>query len=144
VILDGCLKMVDSYFPDNKLTKKINKPDNHPLNLDQTVYEGPGFQLYCKQFQFGDNETTMFLAYAFADYLIRTYGFKLYKDSEPEFPLRTLTLKYDKKGVVVSLYPIEYALKVLNHESKFEDLHTKLNAHLESLPSADDILKKHL
>jgi hypothetical protein len=142
VILDGCLKMVESYFLEYKLPKKVEKPGNHPANLDQTIQEGIGFEMYCSMFNFEESQATMFLAYAFSDFLINKYGFKLYKDSEPELPLRSMTLKYNRNGVVVSLYPFEYASKVLNHEATFEDLFAKIDGHLETLPSTDELLKK--
>lgn len=141
VILDGCLKMVDSYFLEYNLAKKVNKPLNHPSNLDQVVNEGIGFHEFCKKFNFGDSQVVMFLSYAFSDFLVKTYGFKYYKDSAPEFPMRSMTLKYNKNGTVLSLYPFEYALKVLNKESTFENLYNRIHGQLEVLPSADEIIK---
>ena len=49
-MLDGCLKMVESYFLDNKIERKIKTPINHPVNLDQVDQDGFGFVLYCKSF----------------------------------------------------------------------------------------------
>ena len=46
-MLDGCLKMIESYFIDNKIERKIDNPINHPINLDQVDREGFGFILYC-------------------------------------------------------------------------------------------------
>ncbi|MEO6980818.1 MAG: hypothetical protein ABI113_20655, partial [Mucilaginibacter sp.] len=91
VLMDGCLRMIKSFFLDNKVTEKITAPLNHPINLDQAVTEGTGFHAYCKRFQLADGQITMFLAYAFSDFLIKMFGFKVYKDSEPEFPLRKMT-----------------------------------------------------
>ena len=141
IFLDGCLKMVESYYLEYKLAKKVEKPLNHPANLDQVVNEGVGFHIYCKQFQLEDSQVIMFLSYAFSDFLINTYGFKYYKDSTPEFPYRAITLKYNKNGTVLSLYPFEYALKVLNKESTFESLYSRIDQQLETLPSADEIIK---
>lgn len=143
-MLDGCIKMVLSYFLDNKIDKKIDDPINHPINLDQVVDDGFGFALYCKGFQFGDSETTLFLAYAFSDFLIKKYGFKLYKDNQPEFPLRTLTLKYDQNGVVLSIYPFEYALKVLNYEATFENLYNKIETNIGKMPGINEIVDKYI
>ncbi|MBL4675273.1 MAG: hypothetical protein JKY70_03565, partial [Mucilaginibacter sp.] len=95
-ILDGCLKMIQSYFIDNKIEQKIAAPINHPENLDQVLDDGIGFHMYCKAFQLQDTQTAMFLAYSFSDFLVKAFDFKLYKDNEPEFPLRKMTLKYDK------------------------------------------------
>lgn len=74
--------------------------------------------------------------------MIKNYGFKLYKDAEPEFPLRTMTLKYEKDGAQISLYPIEYSSKVLQYEASFEELHNRINETLKSLPTAHDVLRK--
>ncbi len=108
--------MIENYFIDNKIESKIKKPINHPVNLDQVDQDG--FVLYCKAFQLDEVQATLFLAYSLSDFLINKYGFKLYKDSEPEYPLRGMTLKYDKNGAVLSLYPYEYASKVLNGKFK--------------------------
>ena len=85
-MLDGCLKMIENYFIDNKIERKIESPINHPINLDQVDQDGFGFVLYCKAFQLGEEQVTLFLAYSFSDFLINKYGFKLFKDSKPEYP----------------------------------------------------------
>jgi hypothetical protein len=139
-ILDGCLKMIEGYFIDNKI-EKINKDIiNHPQNLDLVMDEGFGFGLYCKAFDLSDKEATLFLCFAFSDFIIKQYDFKLYRDNEPEFPLRFFTLKYDKNGTVLSIYPFEYAVKVLNYEAKFVDLHNRIESNIGNLPSVKDVL----
>lgn len=139
-MLDGCLKMVESYFIDNKIERKIETPINHPINLDQADQEGFGFVLYCKAFQLGEEQATLFLALSFSDFLINKYGFRLFKDTQPEYPLRGMTLKYDKDGVVLSLYPYEYASKVLNGNQTFLEMEEKLNAQLKEMPKMDEII----
>jgi hypothetical protein len=136
-MLDGCLKMIESYFIDNNIERKIESPVNHPMNLDQLDQEGFGFVMYCKAFQLSEEQATLFLAYSFSDFLINKYGFKLFKDTQPEYPLRVMTLKYDKNGVVLSLYPYEYASKVLNENQTFTAIEERLNAQLAKM---DDIL----
>lgn len=143
-MLDGCLKMIESYFMDNKIERKIENPINHPINLDQVDQDGFGFVMYCNAFQLGEEQATLFLAYAFSDFLINEYGFKLFKDSKPEYPLRGMTLKYDKNGVVLSLYPYEYASKVLNGNQTFIEMVEKLNSQLAEMPKMDDILYKFI
>ncbi len=140
VVLDGCFKMIEGYFLANKIQRLVQSPINYPSNLDQLDREGFGFVLYCKAFQIVEEEATLFIAYSFSDYLINKYGFKLYKDSEPEYPLRGMTLKYDQNDVVLSLYPFEYTSKVLNENSTFTDLEEKISSHLAELPKKDDIL----
>jgi hypothetical protein len=140
-LAEGCLKMVQSYFIDNKIGWNQNLPVNHPENLDKTASEGFGFALYCKAFEMDATQATLFLALAFATYYVDYYDFVLYKDNEPEYPLRGMTLKYDKDGVVLSLYPFEYANKVLNFEATFSALHEKLSAHIKQMPTKDEILK---
>lgn len=141
-MLDGALKMVESYFIDNKIERKVKEPINHPINLDQTIDDGNGFPLYCKAFDLEENHALMFLALSFNDFMIKNYGFKLYNDSEPEFPLRTMTLKYDNEGAKLSLYPIEYTSKVLRYESSFEELHKRIEEALKSMPTANEAVKK--
>ncbi|RZK10617.1 MAG: hypothetical protein EOO46_10080 [Flavobacterium sp.] len=140
----GCLKMIESYFIDNKIERKIESPINHPINLDQVDQDGFGFVLYCKAFQLGEEQATLFLAYSFSHFLIDKYGFKLFKDSKPEYPLRGMTLKYDKSGVVLSLYPYEYASKVLNGNQTFTEMEERLNSQLAEMPKMDDILNKFI
>jgi hypothetical protein len=143
-VMDGCMKMFKGFFIDNKIEQKVLQPINHPVNLDQLVNEGRGFHAYCKAFKLEDSMIVSFLSLGLSDFLINKYGFKLYKDSEPEFPLRAMTLKYDKNGTVLSLYPIEYALKVLNRESGFESLHTRVDSQLKNLPQVKDVLEKYI
>ncbi len=139
-MLDGCLKMVEGYFIANKITRKMEDPINHPNNLDQTDQAGFGFVLYCKAYQLGEAQATLFLAISFSDFLIKKYGFKLYKDEKPEYPLRGMTLKYNKNGVVLSLYPYEYASKVLNGNETFSQMEEKLNNQLEKMPNVEDFI----
>lgn len=139
-MLEGCLKMIESYFLDNKIERKVENPMNHPANLDQTDQDGLGFVMYCNAFQLGEKEATLFLAYAFSDFLITRYGFKLFKDATPEYPLRGMTLKYDRNGVVLSLYPYEYANKVLTGNQTFSEMNERLDAQLAKMPNIDDLL----
>ncbi|MCP9752847.1 hypothetical protein [Ferruginibacter sp. HRS2-29] len=143
-MLEGCLKMVESYFLDNKLEWNKDFPVNHPENLDKTVDEGFGFRMYCKAFQLEEAQATLFLALAFSNYLINEYGFVLYKDKEPEYPLRGMTLKYDRNGVLLSLYPFEYASKVLDYEGSFTSMNSKLAEALQQMPDKEEIMKNFL
>ncbi|WP_309838570.1 hypothetical protein [Flavobacterium sp. 2755] len=140
-ILDGCLKMIESYFIDNKIERKIESPINHPANLDQVDQDGFGFLLYCNAFQIEEFQATMFLAYAFSDFLMNRYGFKLYSDSKPEYPLRSMTLKYEKDEVFLSLYPFEYTSKVLKGNATFSDLAEKISSQIEEMPNIEDLIK---
>ncbi|GAB5399895.1 MAG: hypothetical protein Aureis2KO_14800 [Aureisphaera sp.] len=140
-LLDGSSKMIESYFVDNKMERKVQEPINHPTNLDQAVEDGMGFQMYCKAFQMEDSMVVATLSTAFSEFMIQNFGFKMYKDHTPEFPLRSMTLKYDKNGAVLSLYPYEYSLKVLNYEATFEDIYMKIKGHLENMPNVEDVLK---
>ena len=141
-ILEGTLKMIEGYFPANKIEPEIKSPINHPKNLDQTIDDGFGFVLYCKAMNMDENYAVGLLAMAFNDFMIKTHGFKLYLDSEPEYPLRSMTLKYDNQGAMLSLYPIEYTAKVINYEANFNDLYEKIKTNLEHMPTSDDILDK--
>lgn len=143
-MLEGCLKMVESYFLDNKLEWNKALPVNHPENLDKTVDEGFGFKMYCKAFQLEEAQATLFLALAFSNYLINEYGFILYKDKEPEYPLRGMTLKYDRNGVLLSLYPFEYASKVLDYEASFTSMNSKLAEALQQMPDKEEIMKNFI
>lgn len=142
-ILEGSLKMIESFFMDNNAEKRVASPVNHPSNLDQTMDEGMGFKLYCQAFQLDESQATFFLALAFSDFFITEFGFELYKDSQPEFPLRGMTLKYNKNGVLLSLYPYEYATKVINYEAEFESLHEKIKTTLGNMPSIDDVVDQY-
>jgi hypothetical protein len=141
-LVEGSLKMLESFFLENNIQQKLASPVNHPVNLDQAVSESPGFHSFSKEYQMEDGQVVMMLALAFSDFLINRYGLILYKDREPEQPLRTITLKYDKAGVVLSLYPVEYSLKVLNGESEFEVLHQYIVKQLGSMPTVDDLIDK--
>ncbi len=143
-MLDGCLKMIESYFIDNKIEQKIKNPINHPINLDQVDREGFGFVLYCNAFQLDEQKATLFLAYSFSDFLIKNYGFKLYKDLKPEYPLRGMTLKYDKNGTFLSLYPYEYSSKVLNGNESFEEFVGRINSQIKEMPKLNEEIQKFI
>jgi hypothetical protein len=143
-MLDGCLKMIESYFIDNEIRRKIGDPINHPINLDQLEEDGFGFILYCKAFQLSEAEAMMFLAYAFSEYLIKNYGFKLFKDRKPEFPLRSMTLKYDEKGMVLSLYPFEYTSKFLKGYETFSELEEKVKSQIGQMPDISKVIHKFI
>lgn len=141
-VLDNTLKMIESYYMDNKMERAVESPVNHPKNLDQIVSDGMGFHMYCQAFKMEDSMIVGILAMAFNSFMIDNLGFKTYKDSEPEFPMRAMTLKYDRGGTVLSLYPMEYALKVLNFEATFEDLYNRVETNLKSMPSAEEFINK--
>lgn len=143
-MLDSGLKMIKSYFTDNKIEQKIKNPINHPINLDQVDREGFGFVLYCNAFQLDEQKATLFLAYSFSDFLIKNYGFKLYKDLKPEYPLRGMTLKYDKNGTFLSLYPYEYSSKVLNGSESFEEFVGRINSQIKELPKLNEEIQKFI
>jgi hypothetical protein len=136
---DDSIKMIESFYIDTN-TKQKHEVINHPVNLDQVVHEAPGFHAYCQQFQMEDSMTILTLAIVFSEYLINNFDFKLYKDSEPESPYRALTLKYNKDGGVLSLYPFEYSLKVLNNEAGFQSLVERIESQLTKIPTAEDLL----
>jgi hypothetical protein len=143
-MVDGCLKMVESYFMDNKIERRVKSPINHPINLDQLDQEGFGFVLYCKAFQLSEGQAMAFLAFAFSDYLIKNYGFKLFNDKKPEYPLRSMTLKYDVEGTVLSLYPFEYASKVLSGNETFSKLENKVKLQVGQLPEMNKVVQKFI
>lgn len=133
-VLDGSLKLIESFFLDFKLNRVIESPVNHPLNMDQTFDQLINFKMYCNGFKLDNDSVTMALSIAFSDFLIQKYGFELYKDKTPESPMRALTLKYDKDNIVLSIYPYEYSAKVMALQATYEDLENKIKDKLEILP----------
>jgi len=140
LLVDGSFKMLESFFIDNKIKPIIDQPVYHPLNIDQAVQEGVGFYEYCRQFDQDDKQIGLIITIAFSYFLVNEWDFKLFNDKTPEFPLRFMTLKYDRNGGVLSLYPFEYSLKVLNGEARFSDLFEKIKTNLGNIPSAKDVL----
>lgn len=136
---DDSIKMIESYYIDNHISQK-HTIINHPVNLDQIIHESPGFHAYCQNFQMADSMVILNLAIVFSEYLIKNFDFILYKDSEPEYPLRGLTLKYNNNGGVLSLYPFEYSLKVLNNEATFQSLVERIESQIPMIPSSEDVL----
>ncbi len=140
VLVDGSFRMLESFFIDNTIAPAVENPIYHPNNIDKAVTEDPGFYLYCKTFDQDDKEIGLMLTVAFSYYLIHEFGFKLYRDKTPEFPLRFMTLKYNNNGGVISLYPFEYSLKVLNGEALFSDLLERIQSNLGNVPTAEDFI----
>lgn len=141
-MLETTLKMIEGYFPANEIKPAVENPINHPKNLDQTIDDGFGFVLYCKAMNMEENFAVALLSMAFNDFMIKNHGFKLYKDSEPEYPLRVMTLKYDNQGAKLSLYPIEYTLKVLSYEASFNDLYERIKNNIEDMPTSNEMFDK--
>lgn len=141
VLVDGSLRMLKGFFIDNKIEEKIKNPIYHPNNIDQAVSEGMGFYEYCKLFEQDDKQIGLTITIAFSYYLINEFDFKLYKDKTPEFPLRFMTLKYNKDGGIISLYPFEYSLKVLNGEAKYSDLLEKIKNNIQNIPTASEFME---
>jgi len=135
IMLDGALRMLKGYFESNKIKPKIKAPINHPMNLDQTVDEGFGFQLYCKTISTDKTFPLTVLATAFNHFLIEKHCFQLYEDSEPEYPLRVVTLIYKNQNLEISVYPLEYTAKVLKYEATFEDLNSKILESIAQIPN---------
>jgi hypothetical protein len=140
VLVDGSFRMLNSFFIDNKIIPAIEDPIYHPSNIDKAITEEPGFYQYCKSFDQDDKQIGLMLTVAFSYYMIHELGFKLYRDKTPEYPLRFMTLKYNNNGGVISLYPFEYSLKVLNGEASFNDLLEKIKKNLENTPTAEDFI----
>jgi len=138
-MLATTLQMIEQYFPANKIKPIVAKPINHPKNLDQTIDDGFGFVLYCSAMEMEEHFAIALLSMAFNDFLIKNHGFKLYKDSQPEYPMRSMTLKYDHKGTKLSLYPIEYTTKVINYQASFNELYERIKLNLEHMPTSDDV-----
>lgn len=138
-IIEGAMKMVKGYFIDMHI-KHANVPIYYPENLDKAINEGLGFHFYCRGLKLEDRDILFFLAVNFSRYMSEQYGFELYKDTETETPLRSMNLKFDKDGALITLYPLEYSLKVLNRTSTFTELENKVKPHLENLPSVKNVL----
>ncbi|WP_157687317.1 hypothetical protein [Pedobacter psychrophilus] len=141
-IFEDSNKMINDYFQVNNISQKFNGSTNHPVNIDQVLNEG--FYDFCKSLDMEDKQIGMTLSICFSNYFTENFDFQLYSDNEPESSLRFLTLKYNKDGVVMSLYPFEYTLKVLNKESTYENLYLKIQNQLNQLPNKDETLKEML
>lgn len=132
--------MLKSYFIDTQTEEPIVEPINHPKNMDAAVQEGMGFYRYCKLFEQEDKQIGLTLTMAFSLYMVENFGFVLYKDKSPEYPLRFMTLQFNNDGGVISIYPFEYSLKVLNGEASFNELVEKVKNNLQTIPTASEFL----
>ena len=132
--------MIAGYFQVNNITMKNSEFTNHPVNLDQVLNEG--FYEFCKSLGMEDKQIGMTLSICFSNHFIENLDFKLYRDNKPESSLRFLALKYNKDGVVMSLYPFEYTLKVLNNEATYENLYLRTQSQLDRLPKKDDVINQ--
>lgn len=141
IMVDGSFRMLSSYFIDTKNDQPIAEPIYHPKNLDAAVQQGMGFYHYCKLFEQDDKQIGLTLTLAFSYYMIENYDFKFYKDKTPELPLRFMTLKYNKDGGIISLYPFEYSLKVLNGEASFTELVEKVEKNIKEMPTASEVME---
>ena len=143
-IMGSSLKMLESYYNGYKLEMAVQEVINHPKNLDQVVVEGPGIHAHFKRFGMEDQEIILILAMAFNEFLITRHGFKLCNDRTPEYPLRGMVLQHDNNGAVLSVYPFEFSLKVLQHEGSFNELFEKIEKQRAMAAEMGDLLKKYI
>lgn len=136
-----CYKVLEGYYPANKIERHVASPMNHPKNLDQAVDDGFGFTLYCEAMKLPKGTDMVILAQSFAEFLVERYRFKKYIDAEPEYPLRKLTLKYDEDGMYLSCYPLEFASKVLAYQASFEEFVEKIENHMLQMKAMNDKVK---
>jgi hypothetical protein len=141
VLLDGSVKMIESFFIEKLLKPPIDAPINHPENLDFAVTAG--YLDFAKLYSFGTAESATHLAFAFSKYMIDHNKMTFYFDAEPEYKYRMFTLKKDINKILISLYPLEYCLKVLSKEKKFMEIVQRINEQESNLPQVPDILKKY-
>lgn len=139
-MIDTSFRLLNGYFIDTNNDQPLAEFIYHPKNLDTAVQEGIGFYQYCKLFEQDDKQIGLTLTLAFSYFMIENHGFIFYKDKTPELPLRFMTLKYKKDGGVISTYPFEYSLKVLNGEASFTELLEKVEKNKKVMPSASDVL----
>lgn len=139
-----CYKILEGYYPANKIERLVASPMNHPKNLDQAVDDGFGFTLYCEAMKLPKGTDMVVLAQSFAEFLVERYKFKKYIDAEPEYPLRKLTLKYDEDGMYLSCYPLEFASKVLAYQASFEEFVEKIENHMLQMKAMNDQVKNFI
>ena len=143
-LFESSIKVVEGYFKDNKVERLVNEPVNHPANLDQTVDEGMGFLLYGRALGMSDQQILSILSLAFNKFMIDQYGFKIYKDHQPELPLRTMVLKLDTNDLKQSIYPLEYTNNVLIREAYYDDITKKIDMQLSRIPGVKNLMDRYI
>ncbi len=140
IAIDGSVKMVESFFIETLSKKPVHGSANHPQNLDFAATNG--YLKFCKPYGFGSGESAIQLAFAFSKYMIDNFDMIFYFDSEPEYKFRDFTIKKHINEAFISLYPLEYTLKVIANEKTFVDIVQKIEEQEKNIPNVDDLLKR--
>ncbi|HEY8405039.1 MAG TPA: hypothetical protein VIK71_10560 [Flavobacteriales bacterium] len=119
------VRIIESYL-ENQQLQVPTMPLCHPSNLDFLLHQGTGFVEFYRNKGMTHEQVIEQLANAVSIYLLDHCGYKRYEDSNPESPKKTITLKSVKGESVASIYPIEYCNAVLNKETTFAQLLTKI------------------
>jgi len=142
LVIDGSIKMVHSFYMETPYDMPNPELVNTPRNLDYAVRNE--FCDFCESYGFGEIESATQLAFAFGAYMKQHHNMRFYIDLQPDLPNRNFTLKKDLNGVQLSLYPLEYSLKVVAGERKFEDVINQLVEQEKNAPSVDAYLDQFL
>lgn len=142
ILLDGSIKMVDSFFLETTFVQPVENEINHPENLDFAATHG--YLDFCKKYGFGNGIAASQLAFAFSKYMIDKHNMIFYFDSEPENQNRVFTIKKDINRITMSLYPLEYCLQVIANQKTFTDIVKKIIEKENNPPEIPDILKKYM
>lgn len=130
-IIDSTLKIIEDYYASNNI-EPIEKPINHPKNLDQIISDISSFVEHCKNHNFA----VMILATAFNGFMIKKHNFQHIHDSKSQHPLRFMILKFNKQNIKIELYPIEHIHKIINEKASFNELYERTINDLENISTS--------
>lgn len=116
-LLDGAVKMIGSFAMISKETLPNAAQLNHPENLDFVVNNG--YLNWLKSVGMTDGDIAAQLCFVLSSYMVEKHGMILYHDHLPEHKFRMFALKKIREDKQLSVFPLEYAIKVLTGREAF-------------------------
>ena len=119
-LLDGSVEMIGNYAKMAREELPNKTAFNHPENLDHAIQNG--YTNWLKSVGMGDGDIAAQLCFALSEYMVKKHNMTLYHDHVPKYKFRVFTLKKMLKDLHLSIYPLEFTVKVMTEGRSFIDM----------------------
>ncbi len=116
-LLAGSVGMIANFAKLAQRELPNKQFQNHPENLDFAVRND--YINWMKSVGMGDGDVAAQICFALSEYMMKQHDMTLYHDHLPEYKFRVFTLKKIVNDIHISVYPLEFTIKVLNEGRSF-------------------------
>lgn len=116
-LLNSALEMIGNYALISKLELPNKSIPNHPENLDFAVNNG--YLDWLRSVGMGDGDIAAQLCFALSEYMVKHFDMALFHDHVPEYKFRVFTLIKKVNEKRLSIYPLEFTIKVMTAGEAF-------------------------